>query len=156
MLEIDIPGYKTLRLEHLLLDYNGTLAYDGELLDGVDVDLSQLSHNLHIHILTGDTFGRAREELSGIPCELVILSAYNQDSAKLDYLQRLGAKNCAAIGNGRNDRLMLKTAELAIAVAQHESVAVEALMAADILVPNIGAALGLLLHPLRLMATLRS
>ena len=35
MLEIDIPGYRVLRLEHLVLDYHGTLACDGGLLDGV-------------------------------------------------------------------------------------------------------------------------
>ena len=35
MIEIDIPGYKTLHLEHLVLDYNGTLAVDGVLIDGV-------------------------------------------------------------------------------------------------------------------------
>lgn len=156
MLEIDIPGYKLLQLQHLLLDYNGTRACDGELLESVDAALTKLANSLHIHILTGDTFGLAQEEVAGFPCELCILSSHDQDSAKLHYLQRLGAENCAAIGNGRNDRLMLKAAGLAIAVAQHEGLAVEALMAADILVPDISVAFGLLLHPLRLIATLRS
>jgi len=36
MLEIDIPGTGLLRLQHLVLDYNGTLATDGALLPGVD------------------------------------------------------------------------------------------------------------------------
>ena len=35
MLEIVIPGDTTLGLQHLVLDYNGTLACDGELLAGV-------------------------------------------------------------------------------------------------------------------------
>jgi soluble P-type ATPase len=34
MIEIDISGYKTLQLKHLVLDYNGTLACDGQLIDG--------------------------------------------------------------------------------------------------------------------------
>jgi putative Ca2+/H+ antiporter (TMEM165/GDT1 family) len=35
LLGIDNPGYSVLRLEHLGLDYHGTLACDGGLLDGV-------------------------------------------------------------------------------------------------------------------------
>ena len=35
MIEIDVPGYGRLSLSHLVLDYNGTLAVDGELLPGV-------------------------------------------------------------------------------------------------------------------------
>ena len=35
MIEIDVPGFGALRLEHLVLDYNGTLACDGMLLEGV-------------------------------------------------------------------------------------------------------------------------
>lgn len=34
MVEIDIPGFRTLRLEHLVLDVNGTLALAGGLLAG--------------------------------------------------------------------------------------------------------------------------
>ena len=37
MIAVDIPGYRELRLEHLVLDYNGTLAEDGKLLPGVAV-----------------------------------------------------------------------------------------------------------------------
>lgn len=35
MIEIEIPGGETLRLEHLVLDFSGTLARDGRLLPGV-------------------------------------------------------------------------------------------------------------------------
>ena len=35
MIDISIPGFGPLRLECLVLDYNGTLACDGELLPGV-------------------------------------------------------------------------------------------------------------------------
>ncbi len=155
MLEIDVPGYKTLRLEHLVLDYNGTLACDRELLDGVELALNDLSGAMHIHILTGDTFGRARSALAKMPCGLVILPATGQGTEKLHYVERLGAAGCAAIGNGRNDSLMLRAAGLAIAVSQDEGVAVETLMAADILVHDIRIAFGLLAQPLRLVATLR-
>jgi soluble P-type ATPase len=59
------------------------------------------------------------------------------------------------IGNGRNDRLMVAAAGLGIAVIQGEGAAVETLNAARVAVPDIGVALGLLLNPARLVATLR-
>jgi soluble P-type ATPase len=65
MLEIVIPGDRTLGLQHLVLDYNGTLACDGELLAGVKPRLDDLSRHLDIHVLTADTFGKARTALAG-------------------------------------------------------------------------------------------
>jgi P-type E1-E2 ATPase len=156
MLEIDIPGYRTLRLAHLVLDYNGTLAHDGELLDGVRERLDALSGMLQIHILTGDTFGKARAALSGISCELLVLPMERQDQLKREYIRRLGPETTVCIGNGRNDRLMLQEAGLGVAVVQAEGAAVQTVFAAAVLAPNILAALDLLTHPLRLMATLRS
>jgi soluble P-type ATPase len=156
MLAIDIPGFKTLTLEHLVLDYNGTLARDGELLDGVRERLAALADRLRIHVLTADTFGKARAQLIGLPCALTILPVEGQDRRKLDYVQQLGAARAVCIGNGRNDRLMLQAAGLGIAVAQAEGAAGQAVSAADVLAPDILTALDLLAHPLRLVATLRA
>jgi P-type E1-E2 ATPase len=156
MFEIDIPGYRKLRLAHLVLDFNGTMACDGELFDGVRERLEALSAQLQIHILTGDTFGKARSQLAGIPCDLSILPVENQDRLKLEYIRRLGPDITVCVGNGRNDRLMLQEAGLGIAVAQAEGAAVQAVLVADVLAPNILAALDLLTHPLRLVATLRA
>jgi hypothetical protein len=39
MLTVDIPGWRSLQLEVLLLDVDGTLTLDGELLAGVEADL---------------------------------------------------------------------------------------------------------------------
>jgi soluble P-type ATPase len=108
MLEIVIPGYRTLRLEDLVLDYNGTLACDGELLDGVRGRLDALASTLQIHILTADTFGKARAQLVDTPCVLSILPGEDQDRRKLEYIQRLGPETTVCVGNGRNDRLMLQ------------------------------------------------
>src|SRR5918996_2848837 len=149
MLEIDIPGFKTLALEHLVLDYNGTMARDGELLDGIRERLVALADQLQIHVVTADTFGKAGTQLLGIPCGLTILPVQNQDRRKLAYVQQLGAERTVCVGNGRNDRLMLQVAGLGIAVAQTEGAAGQAVFAADVLVPDILAALDLLAHPLR-------
>ena len=60
------------------------------------------------------------------------------------------------IGNGRNDRLMLKSAALGLAVVLAEGIAGETIPAADVISRSINDALDLLLNPLRLTATLRS
>jgi soluble P-type ATPase len=153
---IAIPGGPSLNLEHLVLDYNGTLAVDGHLAEGVVERIAALAERMTIHVLTADTFGRARTELGGIKCELAVLNAGDEHRQKADYLERLGADISAAIGNGRNDREMLARAALAIAVLGAEGLAAEALMVADIVAPNAVAALDLLLHPQRIVATLRS
>ena len=156
MIEIAIPGYRVLQLDYLVLDYNGTLARDGDLLPGVKSRLEDLSERLQIHVLTADTFGKAHAALAGMPCELSVLPAERQDVEKFSYVEKLGASRVAAIGNGRNDRLMLKAAALGIAVIQKEGASVETLIEADVVTTDILIALELLQHPLRLVATLRS
>ena len=156
MIEITIPGYGKLKFKHMVLDYNGTLAVDGELLPGVKDALRGLAKELQIHILTADTFGKVQSRVQDVPCELSILPVDNQDEGKLDYVKGLGAQHTVCIGNGRNDRLMLKEAALGIAVILEEGAAVETLGSADIVCTNILSALELLTHPLRLTATLRS
>jgi len=156
MVEVSIPGHKVLRLSHLVLDYNGTLAVDGEVVDGVREALDALAGQVRIHVVTADTFGKAASRLEGFPCELVVLSTEDQALAKREYVERLGAGGVAAVGNGRNDRLMLADAALGVAVVQGEGAAVETLLAADLVCPNIVPALELLANPLRLVATLRS
>ena len=154
-LKLIIPGDTTLQLRYLILDFNGTLACDGVLLEGVRPRLTTLAGHLDVHVLTGDTFGQARMALAGAPCRLTVLPAENQPEGKLRYIEQLGAHEAVCIGNGRNDRLALKAA-LGIAVIQTEGAAVEALLAADIVLPSILPALDLLTYPLRLIATLRA
>ncbi len=155
MLTVTIPGYDRLQIQHLLLDFNGTLAFDGKLIDGVREALHLLAQDIDIHVVTADTFGEAGQQLDGVPVKLTILAEANQDEAKLGYLSTLGAEMTVAIGNGRNDRLMLAQAAVGIGLLQQEGLAVEALVSADIICKNIGHALGLLLQPKRLTATLR-
>lgn len=156
MLVIDVPGYKELTLKHLVLDYNGTLAVDGMLLERAGEKLNALAKNLEVHVITADTFGKAKEQLGGVNCQLHIAPKDNQDQIKLDYINSLGADNVVAVGNGRNDRLMLQAAILGIVVLQREGVSAQSLLSADVVCQNIDDALDLLANPLRLVATLRS
>jgi len=86
----------------------------------------------------------------------VILPAEDQAQGKLAYVDNLGRDQVAAIGNGRNDRLMLEAAVLGIALIPGEGAAFEALSAADVIMSDIQSALDVLLFPKRLIATLRS
>ena len=156
MLRISVPGFKELQLDYLVLDYNGTLACDGEILEGVLPSLDALAKDLEIHVVTADTFGKVQSRMETSPCKLVVLPQENQDLGKLKYVEQLGGERVVAIGNGRNDRLMLKRAALGIAVVQEEGAAAETMLAADVVCPNIRAAMHLLRNPLRLTATLRS
>lgn len=155
MLEINIPGDRKLQLKHMVLDYNGTIACDGDLIAGVKENLVSLAGKLQIHIITADTFGKAHRGLEGINCELSILAPDSQDIGKFEYVKRLGSDNTVCVGNGRNDQLMLKEAALGIAVILEEGAAVDTFTAADIVCTSIVSALELLKNPLRLIATLR-
>jgi soluble P-type ATPase len=155
MLEITIPDEPPLLLEHLVADFNGTLAVDGRLLPGVADDLRRLARRLSIHVITADTFGSARQALEGLPVRLKVLGETPHAAAKRRCVEDLGARRCVAIGNGRNDELMLAAAALGIVVIQGEGAARQTVQAADVVAPDIGSALGLLLHPDRLTATLR-
>ncbi|NOY09742.1 MAG: ATPase P [Spirochaetes bacterium] len=156
MLKIDIPGFGVFDIKYLVMDYNGTLAEDGILIKGVDNILNELSKQVLIHIITADTFGMAASQLRGIPCKLEILKQTDQISGKEKYIDKLGNRHVACIGNGRNDSLMLKHSALGIAVIQQEGASAETLINADIICRNIYDALGLFKNPGRLKATLRS
>ncbi len=156
MIDISVPGFGELHLSHLVLDYNGTLAVDGEMLPGVFERLSALSERLDVHVVTADTFGLVKSAMAGIDATVTILPVGKQDEAKLDYVRRLGAGKTATVGNGRNDRLMVEASALGIGVILAEGASGLTLSVADVVCTSIEDALDLLTHPLRLTATLRS
>ncbi len=154
-MKVNIPDFGRIELTSLVMDYNGTLAVDGELLPGVGDYLKALSRDLNLYVVTADTFGTARSQLKDLPVEIHILPPENQAKAKEKFVQNLNANRTAAIGNGRNDRLMLKAARIGIAVLLNECASGETLQAADIVSGKIENALELFRNPLRLKATLR-
>jgi soluble P-type ATPase len=156
MIKIDIPGYKQLKLEHLVLDFNGTLARDGIPLKNTLELLKILAKKLIIHVVTADTFGSVSDILKDCSCKIKILSETDQHLQKKAYVEKLGATHVTAIGNGRNDREMLKVSALGIVVINEEGAGVEALLSADIACRSVLEALELYIHPKRLVATLRS
>lgn len=156
MITIDIPGFKKLEIEHLVLDYNGTIALDGSLIDGVGELFERLAPSVTIHVVTADTFGRAAGQLANLPCKLTILPIEDQAQAKLRYARELGLERTICIGNGRNDRQMVEEATVGIVLIQEEGAAVETTLNADIICRDILDALSLFTNPKRLVATLRT
>lgn len=153
-LVISVPGRASIHLDHLLLDVNGTLTNRGHLIEGVGPRIAQLQSRLTVHLLTADTFGtlvEVAEQLGGVD-----VARISDGADKAAFATDVGAGACAAIGNGANDELMLRTVALGIAVLGPEGTARQTLLAADLVVPTILAALDLLLEPQALAATLRS
>lgn len=155
MLRIEISKNNILTIEHLVLDYNGTLAIDGKLISGVKELIEKLSKDLNIHVITANTFGSAHENLAGTNTSLAIIDRDNEVQQKADFVNSLNPLTVVAIGNGANDTLMLKLSALGIAVMQAEGASTQALINADIACSSITDALVLLLNPLRVAATLR-
>ena len=155
MIELNIPGRGFIQLEHLVTDVNGTLAVDGQLIDGLVRDVRHLRDRLEIHLLTADTHGRQAAIDMQLGLQATRIPPGNEAEQKAEFVRRLGADRVVAIGQGANDAGMLKQAALGICVQSTEGVAVETLLAADIFVPDIFAALQLLEKPLRIVATLR-
>ncbi len=150
-LVVDVPGSRPLRLRHVVLDFNGTLARDGKLLPGVRPRLLRLARRLTVAILTADTFGTARRALRGLP---VAIETVRTGAEKRRFVA--SRSGVVAIGNGRNDLQMMKASTLGVAIVGPEGAAAATIGAADVAVRDVRDALDLLLRPQRLTATLRS
>ena len=155
MIEIDFPGAKNICISNLLMDFNGTLAVDGYLIDGVAQRFKELAAKLDLVVLTADTFGLVEESCRGLPVTIQKINNGREQAQKLEVIKRMGADKTAAIGNGANDLLMLKESILGICVIGGEGASAKSIAAADICVPNIISGFDLFLNPKRIIATLR-
>lgn len=155
MIELNIPGRGVIQLDHLVTDVDGTLAVDGRLGEGVAKALRRLSDRLRIHMLTVDTHGLQGDIDKRLGINAQRLEPGGERAAKREYVDRLGADRVVAIGQGMNDAGMLEQAEIGIAVLSKEGLARDALLGADLIVPDVQSALTLLEKPLRLVTSLR-
>ena len=158
-IRIKIPGHGELLLRHIVSDYTGTLSYNGKLVAGVDERLRKLAERLDIHVLTADTRGTAKEQLRGLPVHVHKLQGADEDVQKRDFATRFDLRNVVALGNGANDRLLLKAVKqaggMAVAVDNGEGCAIDALMNAQIFIVGAANALDLLIDTDFVKATLR-
>ena len=155
MIHFNIPGVGDYNLEHLVMDVNGTLAVDGQLIDGVAEKLASLRGQLTIHLLTADTHGRQAVIDQQLGLTAVRIMPGGESLQKAEYVRRVGVERVVAIGQGANDAEMLAAARLGICVMSIEGAARETLLASDLVAPTILSALELLEKPLRIAASLR-
>jgi soluble P-type ATPase len=155
---VDIPGFGKRHIRIAVCDYTGTYSCGGTIAPDVKTRLRTLVTLVDLHIVTADSFGTAETELAGIATPYMLQTA-NHDIEKAAYLSQFDLRHVAALGNGNNDRLMLKAVRegggLAIAVDNGEGCAMDAMRHADLFVVGAAQALDLLLCPVRLKATLR-
>ncbi|MEA5060484.1 hypothetical protein SDC9_111234 [bioreactor metagenome] len=155
MIEIHIPGRDPYMLHYLAVDYNGTIAEDGQLFEGVKARFEELSKLVDISILTADTYGTVRAQCAKLPVEVRTFPQAGAAACKRAIIQSLGG-GVVCLGNGYNDIQMFDEADLSIAVLACEGMCAALLPHADVLVMSPLDGLDLLLHTDRLRATLRS
>ena len=105
MLTIAIPGREELILRHLILDFNGTIAEDGQLAEGVAERLQALSRSLSLYVVTADTHGTAAAACEGLPVEVLTYPTTDVGAIKRQVAEKLG-EGVACMGNGFNDLQM--------------------------------------------------
>lgn len=158
-IELLIPGRGSYHLAHLVLDVNGTVAAGGRLIEGVPERLASVRKaGLELHWITADTRGRqaALDEEMGWPAVRIAADdPRGEAEQKAAFVRSLNAEHVVAVGNGSNDAAMLREAAIGLAVMGPEGLALDALLAADAVVPSILTGLDVLADPSRLVATLR-
>ena len=142
-------------IEHLVLDYNGTVAEDGQLIDGVEERMRALKELVDIHVLTADTYGTVRAQCDPIGVHVETFPRAGAAECKLEIVQRLGS-HVMCVGNGFNDVLMFDAADLSVAVLEKEGTYAGLIAHADIVTRSIVDAFDLLIRTDRMRATLRT
>ena len=155
MLKINIPGREELTLSHLILDYNGTIAEDGEIIESIRPRLAELAKSLKIYVITADTHGTAAKKCEGLPLQVLTFPTTQVGDIKAGEAKKLDG-GVITIGNGFNDIQMSDAADLSICVIGREGCCGALLAHCDIVVTSIEDALDLLLIPGRIRATLRT
>ena len=155
MLNIKIPGREEMTLSHLILDYNGTIAEDGEIIEAIRPRLAELSKDLSIYVITADTHGTAAQKCAGLPLQVLTFPTTEVGAIKAEEAQKLSG-GVVTIGNGFNDIQMSDAADLSICVIGKEGCCGALLLHVDVVVTSIADALDLLLKTGRVRATLRT
>lgn len=155
MLKVKIPGREEMVLNHLILDYNGTIAEDGDVIEGIAERLKQLREFLTICVITADTHGTAAQCCAQLPLEVKTFPTVEVGAIKAEEARKLSG-GVVCIGNGFNDIQMSDASDLSICVIGREGCCGALIQHCDIVVTSIHDALDLLIKTDRLRATLRT
>lgn len=156
MLIYDIPGRGNIEIENVIFDYNGTIAVNGEILEGVKSLLLELKKYVNIYILTADTYGTVEKECNGIDVKVLTFPQKNAGKSKRDIVEKIGGEKTLCVGNGFNDILMFKEAILSIIVIEGEGASGKLFIHADIVARSILEVIEIILNKNKMKATLRN
>jgi len=140
-MDIKLPGRGMTNIKNLIFDFNGTLTENRKLSEAGREVLETLSQKYAVYVATSDTFGNAKEELKGLNVKIVTVKS---GSEKLELVMKLGYASTIAIGNGNNDKSMLKKAVIGICVIGPDGASFNAISSADIIVNDIKKVISLL------------
>lgn len=153
----EIPNYKRLEIENILLDINGTIQFSGKISEELKQKIIELKQKFQIILISADTRGNLKEIASELGVNYEKLTKKRSErEQKEKIVEKYNKENTIAIGNGNNDELMLKKAALGIAIIGSEGASIKAITSADIIVTNPIDAIDLILEEKKLIATLRS
>lgn len=156
MILYQIPGRKDIEIENLVFDYNGTIAVNGKLIDGVSQLINELSNHVNIYILTADTYGTVEKECQNIKAKVLTFPKENAGQSKRDIVRNLDCNKTLCLGNGFNDIPMFEEAVLSIAIIEGEGASGKLLSKADIVVRDIIEGIKIILNSNMIKATLRN
>lgn len=154
MILIERPGQEALQIDHLLIDFEGTLAMDRRVHPKAKDKINLLSKRLKIYIFAKEEKERVEEVLRRVRAEIVFLNQGDSSKQKLEFLNSLGGFRTAVIGNGVDDLPMLKEAALGMVILGKEGTSGALIQVANLIFTNVIDALDFLLKPLRQRATL--
>ncbi|MCH4887160.1 ATPase P [Acidaminobacter sp. JC074] len=151
-MNIEITGLGTYEIDSIFIDYNGTIANNGQLMTGIKKNLRDLSENYQVYVITGDTFGTVRQAFEDTNIHVILA---NTAKEKADIISKHQPDHCLAIGNGAIDHLMFNKAGLSIGVIEREGASLKALLEADLVVTSIYHAFEIIESPKKIIATLK-
>ncbi len=154
MISIQRPGQEPIEIDHILIDFEGTLASDGRVHPKAKDKINLLSKRTKIYILIKGEQEKVKETLRRVKAELFFAKEDDSSLQKLDLLLNLGPPRTAVIGNGIDDFRMMEEAGLSMVVIGKEGTSGKLIQRADLIFTNIIDALDFLLKPLRQKATL--
>jgi P-type E1-E2 ATPase len=155
MISVPVPGWGELSLEYLMVDFNGTAAVDGKLKKDVKDAIEKISRYIKVFIITADSYDSIDAEMAASNITFIKVNKNSSGEEKAKVVRELGPEKIVAIGNGSNDAAMLKEAALGIAIIGEEGCSTALIKEADLVVADIMKAFGLIMHPERILATLR-
>jgi soluble P-type ATPase len=152
---ITVPGIGEYEIENIVFDYNGTIAIDGIIIEGIMDKIVKLSNEFNVYIVTADTFKTVENAFKNTVINVHIIGKNNESQDKKEFIKKVGSNKTIALGNGRNDELMLKEAIISIAVLNDEGISVKTLNNADFLIKDINNFFDMIDEPKKLIAILR-